>query len=156
MIAAEHQRNFSILRGFLDDLGQPRTSVRDGQQVTGIGGTDGRIFGLIDGDIAEILDRVSERCEFFIEPGQAQRGRPHIDAAASGAQIHGRSDDGDVRLPHTIPEIRIRESARCDAAQPRNTERRSPRNPTRLSRRRSDRGNRAPPICLLIVRGHAA
>ena len=63
-------------------------------------GTGGRAFRLVDDYIAQVLDLVAQRGELLIQAGDAQGGGAHIDAAASRAQIHGRADDGDVRLTH--------------------------------------------------------
>lgn len=65
-------------------------------------GTRGQAFGLIHYDVAEVFDLIPEVGEFLMQAGDAQGGRSHIHAAASRTQIHGRADNGDVRLTHAI------------------------------------------------------
>ena len=59
--------------------------------------TGGKALRLIDDDVAPVFDLVTELLKLFVQSGNAQRRGTHIDAAASGAQVHGRADDCDVR-----------------------------------------------------------
>ena len=72
----------------------------DLRKIARVRGTGGQALRLIDHDVAQILDLVTQLGELLVQSGDAQRRRSHVDAAASRTQIHGRADDGDVRLTH--------------------------------------------------------
>ena len=44
-------------------------------------------------EIALVDDRDAERREALAEPGDPERGRPHVDAAAVAAEIERHADD---------------------------------------------------------------
>jgi hypothetical protein len=50
---------------------------------------------LRDRDISEIGHIVAEGCETPAQSSHANRGRTHIDATASGAQIEWHANDGE-------------------------------------------------------------
>ena len=100
MIAAQHQRDLSLTGGALDHFRQARAGVGDLRKIARVGGTGRQAFRLVHDDVAQILGQVAQLGEFLIQAGDAQGRGAHIDAAASRAQIHGRADDGDVRLTH--------------------------------------------------------
>ena len=47
-------------------------------------------------EIAPIDDGAAKRREALVEPGNAKRRRPHVDAAAAAAKIQGHADDVDA------------------------------------------------------------
>src|SRR5204862_509130 len=56
----------------------------------------GAHLGLADEDRAQLLHVVAEARQPRGEPRDADRARPHVDAAAAGAQVHVDGDDGDA------------------------------------------------------------
>ena len=100
MIAAEHQRDLSLIGGVLDHFRQARAGVGDLRKIARVRGTRGQAFRLVDDHVAQVLGLVAQLGELLIQAGDAQGRGTHVDAAASRAQIHGRADDGDVRLTH--------------------------------------------------------
>ena len=100
MIAAQHQRDLSLIGGALDHLRQARAGVGDLRKIARVGGTRGQALRLVHDHVAQIFDLVAQLGELLIQTGDAQGRRSHVHAAASRAQIHGRADDGDVRLTH--------------------------------------------------------
>jgi hypothetical protein len=89
-----------MIGGALDYFRQACAGVRDLRKISGMYGTGGQTFRLVDYDIAQILGQIAQLGELLIEAGDAQGGGTHVDAAASRTQIHGRADNGDVRLTH--------------------------------------------------------
>ena len=53
------------------------------------------VSGIGDGEVAFVDDRAAERRELFAEAGNAEGGRPHVDAAAAATEIERHADDVD-------------------------------------------------------------
>ena len=53
------------------------------------------VSGIGAGQIALVDDRVAERRDLLAEAGDAQRRRPHVDAAAAAAEVERDADDVD-------------------------------------------------------------
>jgi hypothetical protein len=100
VIAAQHQRDLSFIGGALDHFRQARAGVRDLRKIPRMRGTRRKAFRLVHDYVPQIFGLVAEFSEFLIQAGDAQGRRTHVHAAASRAQIHGRADDGDMRLTH--------------------------------------------------------
>ena len=47
------------------------------------------------GQIAFVDDRIAECGELLAKPGDAERGRPHVDAAPAAAEVERDADDVD-------------------------------------------------------------
>src|SRR5208283_5834593 len=95
VIPAEHQWDRSAPHGSVDAGGKFFAGRGDLGKELGVAVAGGRGFSLLYVNIAEILDVVPERLQARIEARDAERRRSHVDAAASLAEIEGRSDNRD-------------------------------------------------------------
>ena len=50
-------------------------------------------FGNRRRQVAFVDDGVAERGDLLAEPGDAERGRPHVDAAPAAAKVERHADD---------------------------------------------------------------
>ena len=57
-----------------------------------------------DLDVARVLDVVAQLAHGLVDVGQAEGGRPHVDAAAARAQVEGHADEGHG-LGHNPPTL---------------------------------------------------
>ncbi len=113
MIAAEHQRKFPVVERPFHLGRQAHAGVGDLGEIARVGRPFGMSFGLGDGDVAQILHLIAERSDAGVEIGHANRGSAHIHAAAPGAQIERRSDDGDLRWSHDSAFLRDESGRAC-------------------------------------------
>jgi hypothetical protein len=74
----------------------------DLRQVPGAVGAVGQTFGLVHGDVAEIVGAVAHCGRPLIETGDADGRGTHVHAAAALSQIERRADDGDVGMLHDV------------------------------------------------------
>ena len=58
------------------------------------------------GQVALVDDRVAERSDPLAETGNAERGRPHVDAAPAAAEVERHADHMN-RFHRTFTEIEI-------------------------------------------------
>ena len=93
MVATEHERHRAARGDLLHDRREARTGVEDLRQEAGALVLDRKRLGLRCQDVPAVDDRASERREPLLESGIADRGRPHVDAAAALPEIEGRADD---------------------------------------------------------------
>ena len=98
VIAAEDERRSPLSQAPLDLLAQLLARGEHRLLVAQLAGSDLLRLGDLDVDVAEIDDLVAERFEARLEVGDANRGRPHVDAAAAGAEVDGNANDFDVTL----------------------------------------------------------
>src|SRR5438067_2341451 len=114
MIPTQYERGRSLFDVALDCLGEPRSGMRDLRVISRILATTRRDLRLVDSDVAQVVDMVAQPSEFLIQPGHAQRGGSHVDTAATRAQIHGRTDDRNMGMPH-IPwcQVNLTPTRRC-------------------------------------------
>ena len=96
MVAAQHQGHKTAGQSALDLSGERAAGSRDLGQVLGRRVALGPGFGLFDVNIAQVFDLIPQRLHARVEAGDTQRRGPHVDPAASLAEIERRSDDGDV------------------------------------------------------------
>ena len=110
VIAAQHQRQLcpSRQRRF-HHLRQTRAGLGDLRQITGIFVQNRQAFRLLHLHIAEILNSYPSDRDPLIQPGEPQRRRTHVHAAAACAEIHGRADDRDAAIRSCV-------TAACDTA----------------------------------------
>src|SRR5882762_6725126 len=96
MIAAEDERNFAGFERLQYQIGALDAGGGDFLEIFGV---DGAFFFLLgDGysDVAGIFDYVSNRFEAGFESGDADGGRPHINAAAGLAKVERNADHTDL------------------------------------------------------------
>ena len=72
-----------------------RTGLGDLRKIARIGRAFGQHLRLLDRSVAKVLNLVAERRSASEQVGHAHGRRTHIDAAATGAQVERRADDGD-------------------------------------------------------------
>ena len=87
MVATEHERHRAARGDLLHDRREARTGVEDLRQEAGALVLDRERLGLRCQDVPAVDDRASERREPLLESGVADRGRPHVDAAAALPEI---------------------------------------------------------------------
>jgi hypothetical protein len=97
VIAAQHQGTSAIGCGFFYQLRETLAGVGDLREIAGMRRALGKALWLIDYDVAPILDVVAEVLELFVQSGNAQCRRTHVDAATSCSEVHGGAENGDVR-----------------------------------------------------------
>ena len=111
VVAAEHERQTALLDRAGDERGDLLAGGDDlGQEADPIV-ADGRGLGHCGLDVPPVRDGAAELGQPRLEPCVADRGRPHVDAAPSGAEVERRSDDGDRRA-HVHPRSRPSSSYR--------------------------------------------
>ena len=93
MVAAQNERNQIIVERFLDNFGEAFTGFRDFVEIFGFFLAVVLLFGLADLNVADIFHLTAELLQARLQPGDAQRGRAHIHAAAAGAQVHRHPDN---------------------------------------------------------------
>ena len=93
MIAAENERNEIVVERGAHHGCEAGASFGDFIEIFGVFDAVVLLFGLPDGDIANVFDVPAQLLEARLKSGDAQSGRAHIDAAAAGAEIHGHSDN---------------------------------------------------------------
>ena len=94
MVTAQHERLGAACDRFSDERGDTRACLEDLRQVTRALVRNGGAFGLHRLHVAVVVDGVAERPEPILETRVANRGRPHVDAAAALAEVEGGADDG--------------------------------------------------------------
>src|SRR5829696_1117310 len=101
MIASEHQGKVASLHDVLDLTGQNGRHARDLSQISGPLIADLQLLHVLDNEVAVIHDLVAELTQAICDPRDADGGWPHINSAASGAEIHRHAkyvhDHRDVR-----------------------------------------------------------
>ena len=93
MVAAQHQRQESFVERFLGDLREAAAGFGDFVQILRALFAVVLLFGLLHGDVADVLDLVAELLQSRLQAGDAQRRRAHVHAAAALAEVHRHSDD---------------------------------------------------------------
>jgi hypothetical protein len=71
-------------------------SVGDFGNVLGAFFAVGHFFGLLNGNVADVLDVMAELLDASLQAGNAESRRAHVNAAAAGAEVHGNADDADL------------------------------------------------------------
>jgi hypothetical protein len=105
VIAAEHQGDASALHGAVDSGGELVAGGSDLGEEFGVTVAGGRGFGLLDGDVAKVVDVIAKGVQARIEIGDAEGGGSHVDAAAALAEIEGGADDGYAGVRHKKPSL---------------------------------------------------
>ena len=97
VVAAEDERQGAAADRRLDERGDAVAQVEDLGEVARPVVAHRGLLGHRRLDVAEILDVDPERVlEVTAEPGVADRGRPHVHAAAAGPEVERGADDGDL------------------------------------------------------------
>ena len=93
MVAAEHDRRLSVTTGIGDEMRDAIAKLEDRAEETRVGVALVHRLRNGRGDVAEV-DGVDAEClcEMLLEPRVANRGRPHVDTAATGPEVE-RSPD---------------------------------------------------------------
>ena len=92
VVSAQHQRNFAGFQRLQDQFGMLGAGGGDFLQILRMGSALLLLFGDRDGNIAAVFDDVADGLETGFEPGDTNRGRAHVHAAAGLAQIERDSD----------------------------------------------------------------
>jgi hypothetical protein len=100
MVAAQHEWYASSRESLGDEAREAIAGGGDLRQVLGARMALRGSLGLIDRNIAEVLDRIAQGLDALVEAGDAKSGGSHIDAAAALAEIEGSADDGYVGGRH--------------------------------------------------------
>ena len=68
------------------------------------------VVRLLDGDVdvARVVDLVAQRAHAGVDVGDAEGGRPHVHAAAPGAQVQGHADERDLLAGHAVGDASTR------------------------------------------------
>ena len=96
MISAENQRNFAGFQRLQHEVGALGAGGGDFLEVFGAGGAFFLLLGDGDGNVASIFDDVPDGFKARFESGNADRGRPHVNAAPGLAKIERNADHTDV------------------------------------------------------------
>ena len=96
MIAAEDERNFAGFERLQYQVGALGAGGGDFLEIFGVG----RAFFFLlrdgDGDVARVFDNVPDGFEAGFESGDADGGRPHVNAAAGLAEVERNADHADL------------------------------------------------------------
>jgi hypothetical protein len=97
VVAAENERHRPTCCGLRNEHCQPIAEVEDLLEIPGaLVALRGRLHDRRD-DVADVDDAHPELLgELLVEPGVADRGRTHVDAAAPGSEVERRADHGDL------------------------------------------------------------
>jgi hypothetical protein len=93
MISAEDERQETLFKGMLGDFREAAAGFGDFAQILGVLFTEVLFFGLLHGDVADVVDLMAELLQARQEAGYAERGRTHVNAATALAEIHRHADD---------------------------------------------------------------
>ena len=93
MVAAEHKRHHVLIERLADDFAEALARLRNLAEILRVLLAVVLLFRLPHGDVADILDLPAKLLQPLMQAGNAQRRRPHIDAAAARAQVHRHPDD---------------------------------------------------------------
>jgi hypothetical protein len=96
MVAAEYDGELVVGHGLAHTFGDVGAGFGNLWQITRFFRAWRDAFRLRDIDVAEVFHRIAKRRDLFVKTREANGGRAHVDAAAPGAQVHGRADNGDV------------------------------------------------------------
>jgi hypothetical protein len=100
VVAAEDDRESSSFCGLADAARDAGGDLLDlGEEARSRIALVGRL-GDCDLDVPEIVYEQSESGQALVEAGVADRGGPHVDAAASCAEVESGPDDGDAPVGH--------------------------------------------------------
>jgi hypothetical protein len=96
VVAAEHDRHPSRLRGVRDVGGDAAADLLDRPEVAAVlAALVGRL-GHRCAHVAPVVDLAAERAQARLQIGVPDRGRAHVDAAPAGAEVEAGADDGDM------------------------------------------------------------
>src|SRR5271155_3810789 len=93
MVAAEDEWNLAGFEGLQDHIGALYTRGRDFLEVFCMGRAFLFLLGDGDGDVASVLDRVSDGFEARFKSGDTDGGRTHVNPAAGLAKVKRDADD---------------------------------------------------------------
>src|ERR1700726_3746349 len=96
MIAAEDERNFAGFERLQYQVGALDAGGGDFLEVFGVGRAFFFLFRDGYGDVASIFDNVPDGFEAGFESGDADGGRPHVNAAAGLAEVERNADYADL------------------------------------------------------------
>src|SRR5262249_15591460 len=96
VVAADDERAAALLDPALDATAQAAAAVRDRVEVL-----RALVLRLLrvraqHGHVAEVFELEPERLDAAAEPGDADRGGPHVDAAQAAAEVHGDAEESDA------------------------------------------------------------
>ena len=95
MISTKRKRDFSGFEGLDDELGMLGARGRDFFQIFRVSVAFFFLLRDGDGNVAAVLDFVTEGLEAGFQAGHADGRRSHIDAASRLAKVEGNANDAD-------------------------------------------------------------
>src|SRR5258708_21023166 len=100
MVPPEHDGHRAFAEGAVDLVALLLAGVADLLEVL-----HARIAGIVrlldeNVDVPVIGDLVAERAHARMDLRDAERGRPHVDAAPSGSEVQGHADEPDLLRGH--------------------------------------------------------
>src|SRR5262249_16406688 len=100
VVAAEDDGNPALARDGVDLVAQRLARRQDLAQV--LEATIPGALGFRDRhlQVAGVFDLMAQLADAIVDVGQAERGRAHVDAAATGSQIERHADEGDCARAH--------------------------------------------------------
>ena len=104
VIAAKNQRNHILIERFADDFGDVLAGSGDFFEVLRILLAVVLLFRLPHSNVADVFHLAAELLQPRLQAGHAQGRRPHIHAAAAGAEVHWHTDDANF-FSHYAREI---------------------------------------------------
>src|SRR5262249_25411538 len=89
------------------------TSFGNFLQILGALFADGHFFRLLDLQIADVFDGMSEFLDGRLQAGAAQRGRAHVHPAAALAEVHGDADDANLLRHNSTYSTNLQSASLC-------------------------------------------
>jgi hypothetical protein len=103
MVPTKYEREPSFLNRFLDRRAKVLAGVRDFLDILGTLFADRHLFGLLYGNVANVLHRKAKLLDARLQTGNAQGRGTHVHAAAAGTEVHGYADDANLLRHEKAP-----------------------------------------------------